>query len=483
MNKAFSVILLISIYHISCAQDIQSPIVADLFYPGDSANLKTMLKKFYDRVPAQKDYREVYALISPHAGYIYSGQVAAFGYQCLKNKNYDCIIIIGPSHRFGQGSVVVDQRDGHKTPFGLLHYDKKLAQQLLKQKNIFSFHPAAFSQEHSIEVQLPFLQTMFDPDKLKILEIVMVNQEWGTVQTLARTIIDLTKGMKVLVVASSDFSHYHPYQKAIILDEKAISFIKKIDAQGLYQALVLNQCEACGGGPVMVALLVAKKLGADACNILCYANSGDVTGDSARVVGYLAAVLYKSEAGIDLGLEENDKKFLHTIARRAVVEATKNRNITSAEVLKGFKNIPEKIKGLYGVFVTIKSHDMLRGCIGRMQSDRPLYQTTAEMAIAAATEDPRFRPITKDELKSIHLEISVLTPLRKVKNLADIEVGRDGLLIKKGIFSGVLLPQVAVENRWDKITFLEETCHKAGLYKNAWKDKDTEIYAFSAQVF
>jgi len=311
----------------------------------------------------------------------------------------------------------------------------------------------------------------------------MLNQDLATAQALAQIIVDNTKGKNVLIVASSDLSHYHPSQDAKKLDQKVIKCIEELNPQKLSQALTLNQCEACGGGPVMTALIAAKELGANSSKILCYANSGDLTGDSSAVVGYLSAILYKKEVGMDIGLDENDKKILRSIAQKAIEKATINKNLTAQEVLKDYKNICERLKEAHGVFVTIKTQGMLRGCIGRLTSDRPLYETTAEMAIAAATQDPRFQPIQKSELKFLEISISVLTPLRQVKNLADIKIGRDGLLIRQGIFNGVLLPQVAVEYNWDKITFLEETCHKAGLYKDAWKEKNTEIYAFSAEVF
>lgn len=462
---------------------LQSPVVAGAFYPDDSARLRVMLDQFYDRVPELKIHGQIFALISPHAGYIYSGQIAAFGYKLLKNKFFDCIILIGPSHHYGRAGAVVDQRDGHETPLGVVNYDKITARKLLAQKGIFDFQLDVFREEHSIEVQLPFLQTAFDPKILRVVEIIMTDQNLATAQALAKAVVKVAKGKKVLVIASSDLSHYHPHKEATILDKKVATAVRNMDEQELCKSLASGQCEACGGGPIMVAFLVAKALGADESKILCYANSGDVTGDSSAVVGYLSAILYKKEVGIDLGLDEKDKKLLKALAQRAIEKVVKQKSTTPEDVLREFKTIPERLKEIHGVFVTINKSGMLRGCIGRIIADKPLYYSTAEMAIAAATEDPRFMPIEESELKSLTIEISVLTPLKKVKNADEIKVGRDGLFVRRAMFSGLLLPQVATEYGWDKITFLEETCQKAGLPKDAWKDTATEIYTFSAQVF
>ena len=164
------------------------------------------------------------------------------------------------------------------------------------------------------------------------------------------------------------------------------------------------------------------------------------------------------------------------------------RNTTIEDRVKGMKTpradvLTESLKEKRGAFVTLHKRGQLRGCIGSIQPTKPLHQTVEEMAAAAAFNDPRFESLTAKELKEIELEISVLTPLERVRDVKDIEVGKHGLYIKKGFFSGLLLPQVATDYNWDRITFLQETCHKAGLPQNAWKDKDAEIYLFSADIF
>jgi len=480
-RTALGALLLTASSFLARAQDFQSPVVAGLFYPADQAALESVLARFAEQAPPSRVSGKIVALVSPHAGYVYSGQVAAGAYKALKSEKFDAVILIGASHHYGKIGVVVDTRNGHRTPLGTVLYDRATAQALVKRKGIFSSRTEPFTKEHSLEVQLPFLQTLYG-NNLRVVEILMTDQDWQTCQTLSQAIVDVIKKKKALIIASSDLSHYHPYQEAVTLDQRLAQRLAQFDAAKFYEDIAGGRCEACGAGPIAVALLSAKMLGADKAQVLAYANSGDVTGDSSAVVGYLTAVMFKQEVGMDLGFTEVEKKLLHSIARRAVEKAARQPQVSAREVLKEFKETPAKLKELYGVFVTIKSHGLLRGCIGRLVADKPICEAAAEMAIAAATQDPRFRPLRKEELASIQIDISVLTPFRKVTSIDEIEVGRDGLLIRRGPNSGVLLPQVAVEQNWNRLTFLEQICYKAGLDKDAWKEKGTEIYSFSAQI-
>ncbi len=185
----------------------------------------------------------------------------------------------------------------------------------------------------------------------------------------------------------------------------------------------------------------------------------------------------KARVGVDLGLTDDEKQELRRIAR-TVIEA-KSRG----QAVPSFRPSTEKLKEGCGAFVCIYKQGMLRGCIGSLDADDPLYKNVAEMAQAAACRDPRFRPVSPDELPYLDLEISALTPLIQISDPEEIQVGKHGIMIKKGMLSGLLLPQVASERNWDRVTFLQETCRKAGLPMDAWKDKGTEIYVFSADVF
>jgi AmmeMemoRadiSam system protein A len=222
--------------------------------------------------------------------------------------------------------------------------------------------------------------------------------------------------------------------------------------------------------------------------VLKYLNSGDVTGDRSRVVGYGAGVFYKiaggkekmkdeKKVGVDLGLKEEEKKTLHHIAKTVIENKVKGKPVPD------FKIESPILKENRGAFVTIQKRGQLRGCIGYIEGRGPLHKTIEDMAEAAAFRDPRFSPVRENELAELEIEISVLTPLKKITDVNEIQVGKHGIYIKKGWFSGLLLPQVATEYGWDRQTFLGHTCQKAGLPSNAWRDKDTEIYIFSADIF
>jgi AmmeMemoRadiSam system protein A len=237
---------------------------------------------------------------------------------------------------------------------------------------------------------------------------------------------------------------------------------------------------------VVTAMLYAEKAGARGVKVLKYANSGDVTGDWRQVVGYLSAVFFRENpgtkgvekrgAGVDMGLTNDEKQALLRIAR-ASIEAELGG--TKPPAAKGQGTLGEK----RGAFVCLKKRNHLRGCIGFIEAKTPLAKTVEEMSVAAAFRDPRFPPLKKEELKEVQLEISVLTPLRRIDDTGEIEVGTHGLYIRKGGCAGLLLPQVATEYGWDRGTFLKETCRKAGLGPDAWRDPETEIYLFSADVF
>ena len=259
------------------------------------------------------------------------------------------------------------------------------------------------------------------------------------------------------------------------MDRVVLERVEAMDAQGLSRALRERRCEACGAGPIMAVLLAARLLGANRAQVLRYATSGDVSGEREAVVGYLAAALVAAPSGETLGPE--DRQALRRIALESIREALAGRRFIPPP--------PESpaLRQPRGAFVTLRRGGALRGCIGTLVARRPLYEEVAQMALAAAFEDPRFPPLSAEELSDLELEISALTPLRRVQDPAEIEVGRHGLYIRRGPFSGVLLPQVAVEYGWDRETFLRETCRKAGLPPDAWRDPETEIYVFSAEVF
>ncbi len=450
---------------------------AGSWYPGTEKQLRTMLDGFLKNARA-KIHGDVYALIAPHAGYVYSGPVAAFAYKTIQGKEYDAIIIIGPSHYHGFSGASVDTVAGRTTPLGNVSFDHDLVRALVDKHKHITHVPAAHRDEHSVEIQVPFIQHVIENPKT--VEIILGSQDFETCKMLSSAILDAVKGKNVLIVASSDLSHYHPQNEANRLDSSVIESVNNFNPEQLYKRLSQDSCEACGGGPMITAMLIAKQLGAKRAETLQYATSGDISGDYSQVVGYLAAAFYTKEqmnVGVDLGFSQEEKAKLKGIARTSIEAAVEG------EKPPVVKDVSDKLKEPYGVFVTINKHGRLRGCIGLIVSDRPLYLGCQQMAKAAALEDPRFPPITENELPDLEIEISILTPPEKVTSFDEIVIGRDGLIISRGYARGLLLPQVAAEYGWTIGEFLEETCRKAGLPRDAYKQKGTEIQKFSAEVF
>ena len=462
---------------------------AGTFYPADPQVLSGKVEDYLEGARVASIKGELIALICPHAGYPYSGHVAAAAYKQLIGKDYKVVVIIAPSHvEFFRGASVYDG-DAYQTPLGTVYVDKELAARIAAQspKITLSSHghwtKTGMRQEHSLEVQIPFLQKTLKG--FKIIPIVMGDQSYATCEALGETLAKVLSGQKALIVASSDLSHFHPYDEAVRLDRIVLRHIEAFDYRGLSGDLERGICEACGGGPIVTAMIAARHLGADRSTVALYANSGDVTGDRGSVVGYLAALIYKStdegtgerKVGIDMGLSDADKEELLKIARTTIECRVKGQKAPEFEIRSS--TLMEK----RGAFVTINKRGALRGCIGCIEALKPLWQTVREMAEAAALRDPRFPPVQESELEDINIEISVLTPLKKVKDADEIKVGRDGIVIRKGYNQGLLLPQVATEYGWDRTTFLQHTCIKAGLPRDAWKEEDTEIWAFSADVF
>ena len=293
-----------------------------------------------------------------------------------------------------------------------------------------------------------------------------------------------------VIVVSSDLYHGYDYNEAKNVTDRVDNYIKNLDYEGLlrYDREMREEgtCAACGCSGIAVLLRVMEKMGIKKVSLLNRTTSGDVTGGrSGYIVGYGAWIFTgnsinktegeDSESQFEFSLTEEEKEKLLEIARRTISGYVKNKKIPD------FKIEDETLKTNCGAFVTLKKEETLRGCIGHIIGDKPLFLIVRDMAIAAATQDYRFPPVTPSEIDDLEIEISVLTPMQKVGNVNEIKVGRDGLMIKRGYMSGLLLPQVPVEQGWDKATFLEHLCYKAGLPADAWKS--SELWKFQAIVF
>ena len=272
---------------------IRESIIAGQWYPGNRNALSNMINTYLNRVTVDPKNEDIVAGIVPHAGYIYSGQVAAYAYGFLKGKDFNRVIIIGPSHRVGFNGVSVNLQSGYQTPLGITPVDREFGQRLVQSSNLISYIPKVHENEHSVEIQVPFLQTVLND--FSIVPIVMGSTDNKIIDTLAKALIGaIADNEKTLILASSDLSHYHNDDLARKLDKEFIRNVEKFNPQGLSEALSSELCEACGRAPVIATMMVAKALKADTASILCYANSGDITGDKRRVVGYLSALFLKT---------------------------------------------------------------------------------------------------------------------------------------------------------------------------------------------
>ncbi|OGP90072.1 MAG: AmmeMemoRadiSam system protein B [Deltaproteobacteria bacterium RBG_19FT_COMBO_43_11] len=270
---------------------VRKSAIAGSWYPGNPSVLRKDIEKYFQAVTDMELEGDIVGIVAPHAGYVYSGQVAAYAYKLICGKKYDVIIIIGPSHRHAFHGVSIYGRGAYETPLGIVHVDDVLALDIKALSKIVQDIPAAHVQEHSVEIQLPFLQVALG--HFCFIPLVMGDQSVDTCRVLAEVIYQATRGKKTLIVGSSDLSHFHSYNEATKLDTITLQHLKNADAEGLLQSLVAEDTEACGGGPMAVAMMAAQKMGANKAKFLKYANSGDVTGDKSSVVGYTAAVYYK----------------------------------------------------------------------------------------------------------------------------------------------------------------------------------------------
>ncbi|RLB14777.1 MAG: AmmeMemoRadiSam system protein B [Deltaproteobacteria bacterium] len=272
---------------------IRPSILAGTWYPGSPKILKRTVDAYLNqaKVPPLKGHLK--AIIVPHAGYRYSGQVAAYAYRLLRGRSFKRVILVGPSHRVPFPGISVNLQAGYRTPLGVVPVDRATAEAILHTDSRIHWYKDVHAVEHSLEIQLPFLQSVLTI--FSIVPILMGQQDFETCALLARVLAQIVRSSdSTLLIASSDLSHFHSYAEAKKLDKRFIHLVEAMDPKGLYKALGRGECEACGGGPVIAVLLACKRLGATRCAALYYANSGDVTGEKDRVVGYMAGAVFTS---------------------------------------------------------------------------------------------------------------------------------------------------------------------------------------------
>ena len=270
-------------------KNVRHSVIAGSWYPGTEGQLRKTVQGYLDNVERTEPDGELVGLISPHAGYIYSGQVAAYAYKQLEGASYDAVAVISPVHRMFMGRFAATSAAAYGTPLGLVEVDAELVEAVDQEIGLTR---VSQDNEHSLEIQLPFLQVVLG--EFKLLPIMMGDQDLSSCQKLATALAKILKGKSVLLVASTDLSHFHNYDAAVRLDEIILERVGASDPEGLANDLRRGKCEACGGGPVIAVMLAAQELGANKAKVLKYMNSGDVTGDRSQVVGYMAAALYRA---------------------------------------------------------------------------------------------------------------------------------------------------------------------------------------------
>ncbi len=474
---------------------IREPILAGTWYPEQAETLRRDIRSYLDAAKPPSIEGEIKGVVVPHAGYFYSGAVAAYAYKLLEKKSFQRVIVMAPSHRAAFRGVSIGPMEGYRTPLGVVPVDKDMVERLRAGSPLVKYHPGAEAREHSLEIQLPFLQVVLD--NFKLIPLIMGDSSFSLCEEIATLLYELCRNDSVLLAASTDLSHFHTYEEAKVLDDIVLKKVEAFDPQGLHQNLRDRHCEACGAGPMVTLMMATRKLDADGAKVLHYANSGDVTGDKKSVVGYMAAAIYKSQkpSKVSMNPAENSSSNSNVhpkgasltedekaALRKSAMESIRNHCL-GTPVPTSSPPLTASLSEHRGAFVTLHKGQNLRGCIGMIEASQPLDQTVRRMAVQAAFNDPRFTPLSPAELDEIDIEISVLTPLKRVTDVETIRVGEHGLYIRKGNRAGILLPQVATEQGWNRTEFIEQTCRKAGLPADSWEDKETEIYAFSADIF
>ena len=443
---------------------------------------------FLDAKP--KTVSNVIALISPHAGYVFSGTIAASAFnQIDSSQKFETIFILASSHTtsFEGASVYCD--GNYDTPLGEVKVNTELALKLVKENgDIFRNFAPPHLTEHSIEVQLPFLQYKLGKE-IKILPIILGTDNPADCKKIAE-ILKLYLNSKNLFIISSDFSHYPSYKEAITADSLTASSILSNNPNSLINALAINGkanipglvTSLCGWTSVLTFLYMTEKNENLSFHKIQYQNSGDSPyGDHHKVVGYNAIAItmdHKKTSKNSFSLTIEEKKTLLNIARKTITDYLKNDTLSKTDT----NQITSTLKMPCGAFVSLHKNNNLRGCIGSFSQNEPLYEVIKKMALASALNDTRFSPVKSEELDEIEIEISVLTPMNKITSIDEIELGKTGIYIKKEGHSGTFLPQVASQTNWSKEEFLGHCSRdKAGIGWEGWKT--AEVFIYEAIVF
>ncbi len=461
----------------------REPVVAGTFYNADAKALKKQLEELFQHFNSKKIIDNIAALIVPHAGYVYSGEVAASAYALLSPEaNYDNVFIIGSSHHVAFQGASVYNKGHYKTPLGVVPVNLEIANTLINQNDHFSYKEDAHAEEHTIEVQLPFLQHRLHHLK-NIVPIVLGVKEYDLCERIASALQPYFNNNNLFVI-STDLSHYPTDEMARFIDEHTVDAICSNKASKLISALEYNRKQhipnlytgLCGWSSVLTLLYLSQGYDKMVFQKVKYMTSGEMAfHDKNRVVGYQSIVL-KRDVGAENLLSEEEKNVLLESARKVIYSHLGNDYSGKS------KNRDYAFDQSDSAFVSVYVGKELRGCIGQFSSHLKLDSLVKELAISAAFEDSRFTEIELEELDDLKIEISVLTPMRKIHDIEDIELGKHGVYITKEGRKGTFLPQVALKTGWTLEEFLGHLSRdKAHIGWDGWRDAD--IYVFEAIIF
>jgi len=436
---------------------IRNPVVAGQFYPGTSSQLRAMIEALVDKKSVKE---EVIGLVSPHAGYIYSGPVAGATISRIKFK--DTFIIMGPNHT-GLGKPCSIMTEGTwATPLGEVEIDSELGKKILTISSHLEEDQIAHLHEHSIEVQLPFLQ-YFKSD-IKIVPIVLAYSTSANYKEIGREIAQAVRKLnkEVVIIASSDMTHYEPHETAQKKDNQAIEAILDLNEDELLRRVEDLNISMCGYAPVISLISAAKELGATGAELVRYQTSGDTSGDYSSVVGYAGILIKKVE--------------MHPLAKLA--KETVETYVKEGKIPQLPDELTPEMKERAGVFVSIHKFDELRGCIGTFEPQREnVAKEIITNAINSATRDPRFPPVASGELKDLEYSVDVLTSPEPVESQDQLDPKKYGVIVEHGFRKGLLLPDL---EGVDTVDYQIDICRqKAGINP----DEPVKLYRFEVKRY
>lgn len=467
--------------------------VAGSWYPGEAFELTAYLKQQLNEATPPKVSGVVRALLVPHAGFAYSGPTAAKGFKLVAGRTFKRVVVMGPAHHGVFSGLMVPDATHFETPLGEIPLEAAAINHLLHER-VANLIPDVDRREHSIEAQLPWLQTVLMPG-WQLVPVLVGNLDQAGYARAAHALRPLLNEETLLVI-SGDFTHYGtrfgylPFPPEAGIEEKikqldlgAWEQIVKQDAPGFIKYQKQTGITACAFGPLAI---FTHLLTPETTTLLVdYVTSGPVTAQNVHSVSYLAgafmAPLPLANEPTQSALTQEEMKLLVEMAKRATrLAVVKGAQAVSPAAIAAEFILPQSLKQSRGAFVTLKRGEDLRGCIGYIEPIKPLYEAVVENAVNAALRDHRFRPITPAEIEGLELEVSVLSPVKPIDSYQGFIVGEHGVTLSKSGHRAVFLPNVATEQGWNREQTLTQLALKAGLPGDAWRE-NARFEVFTAQ--